>query len=343
MSSFGPWPTSIPTQSSPETVIFFADPDELSALVVLANYGRGDNENVIIPFAAGCQTIGIYPYREATTGRPRAVVGLTDLSARLAVRKQLGDNLLSFAMPFALFTEMEANVEGSFLQRHTWQELLAAKRSGRMSAAGDERGKTLIKDTSCPSCPPPFFCFWCIDPLGNVPFFLCVLKKVDERRRKAIILRELGIAFGVLVLFLFCGRYLLLLLQISEPSLGIAGGIILFIISIRMIFLGAEKVFEDILEGEPFIVPLAIPSVAGPSAMATVLLLMAREPARWPEWLAALAGACFLSGVILFFSSGLIRLLGERVLAATERLMGMILTTVAVEMFLSALRTLYHP
>ncbi len=185
--------------------------------------------------------------------------------------------------------------------------------------------------------------FLVIDPLGNVPFFLCVLKKVDESRRKAIILRELGIAFGILILFLFIGRYLLLLLQISEPSLGIAGGIILFIISIRMIFLGSEKVFEDILGGEPFIVPLAIPSVAGPSAMATVLLLMARDPARWPEWLAALAGACLFSGIILYFSSGLIRLFGERVLVATERLMGMLLTTVAVEMFLSALRTIDLP
>jgi len=119
-----------PAQEPPQTVIFFANPDELSALVVLANYGRGDNENVIIPFAAGCQTIGIYPYREADTVRPRAVVGLTDLSARVCIRKPLGDNLLSFAMPFALFREMEANVEGSFLKRHTWQELLAAKRSG---------------------------------------------------------------------------------------------------------------------------------------------------------------------------------------------------------------------
>ena len=119
-----------PDMEPPQTVIFFADPDELSALVVLANYGRGDNENVIIPFAAGCQTIGIYPYREANTAKPRAVVGLTDLSARVCIRKQLGDNLLSFAMPFALFKEMEANVEGSFLQRHPWQELLAAKRSG---------------------------------------------------------------------------------------------------------------------------------------------------------------------------------------------------------------------
>ncbi len=185
--------------------------------------------------------------------------------------------------------------------------------------------------------------FLVIDPLGNVPFFLCVLQKVDEKRRKAIILRELGVAFGLLVLFLFSGRYLLLLLQVSESALNIAGGIILFIIAIRMIFYGSEKVFNDILRGEPFIVPLAVPSVAGPSAMATVLLLMAREPARWPEWLLALAAACLLSGIILFFSSGLIRLLGERVLAATERLMGMILTTVAVEMFLNALRTLYRP
>lgn len=117
-------------KETPQTVILFADPDELSALVVLANYGRGSNENVFVPFAAGCQTIGIYPYREAESDRPRAVVGLTDLSARVYIRKQLGDNLLSFAMPFALFKEMEANVEGSFLQRHTWQELLKAKRPG---------------------------------------------------------------------------------------------------------------------------------------------------------------------------------------------------------------------
>jgi len=120
-----------PARETPQTVIFFADPDELSTLVVLASYGRGDNENVIIPYAAGCQTIGIYPYREALSERPRAVVGLTDLSARVCIRRQLGGNLLSFAMPLALFAEMEANVEGSFLQRHTWQELLAAKRAER--------------------------------------------------------------------------------------------------------------------------------------------------------------------------------------------------------------------
>ncbi len=115
----------------PQTVVFFADPDELSALVVLANYGWGDGQNMIIPYAAGCQTIGIYPYQEARSERPRAVVGLMDLSARLSIRKQLGDHLMSFATPMTLFDEMEANVAGSFLERPTWQELLAAKRSRR--------------------------------------------------------------------------------------------------------------------------------------------------------------------------------------------------------------------
>lgn len=110
----------------PKVVIFFADPDELSALTVLANYGRGDNENVIMPYAAGCQTACLYPFREAESQRPRAVVGLTDLSARVAVRKQLGGNLMTFAVPFPLFQEMEANVVGSFLERGPWQELKGA-------------------------------------------------------------------------------------------------------------------------------------------------------------------------------------------------------------------------
>ncbi|MCE5265070.1 MAG: DUF169 domain-containing protein [Deltaproteobacteria bacterium] len=137
---FQPLDDTDPEKEAPETVILFADPDELSALVVLANYGRGDNENVIIPFAAGCQAIGIYPYREANRERPRAVVGLIDLSARVCVRKQLGGNVLSFAMPFSLFREMEANVEGSFLRRHTWQQLLAAKRAERASGCAGKSG-----------------------------------------------------------------------------------------------------------------------------------------------------------------------------------------------------------
>jgi len=100
-----------------------APPDQLSALVILANYGRPGTENVTIPYAAGCQTIGIFPYREAKSENPRAVVGLTDISARENLRKQLGRDLFSFAVPWRMFLEMEGNVKGSFLQRRTWKVL----------------------------------------------------------------------------------------------------------------------------------------------------------------------------------------------------------------------------
>lgn len=117
-----------PAEEKPQTVVFFVNPDQLSALTVLANYGRGHNENVIMPYAAGCQTIGIYPYREAKSAKPRAVVGLTDLSARVYIRKQLSNqNLMTFAVPFAFYEEMEQNVPGSFLERHSWQSLLSQK------------------------------------------------------------------------------------------------------------------------------------------------------------------------------------------------------------------------
>ncbi|MCX7822401.1 MAG: DUF169 domain-containing protein [Syntrophobacterales bacterium] len=109
----------------PVVVVFLAYPDELSALVVLANYGRKGVDNVIIPFGAGCQTIGIFPYREAMSQNPRAVIGLTDISSRLYTRKQLGDNLFSFTVPWKMFLEMEDNVEESFLNRRTWKALRA--------------------------------------------------------------------------------------------------------------------------------------------------------------------------------------------------------------------------
>jgi hypothetical protein len=116
-----------PDQETPRVIVFFTDPDQLSAMTVLANYDRPDNHNVIIPYAAGCQTIGIYPYQEAQAERPRAVVGLTDLSARVYIRKQLADNLMTFTVPLAMFKEMENNVAGSFLERPTWQGLLSVK------------------------------------------------------------------------------------------------------------------------------------------------------------------------------------------------------------------------
>jgi hypothetical protein len=114
-----------PMREQPQVIVFLADPDQLSALVVLTNYGGHNELNVIVPFVAGCRQIGIFPYREARSERPRAVIGLTDLSARKNLKKQLDRNVLSFAVPWRMFEEMEDNVEGSFLQKETWRALQA--------------------------------------------------------------------------------------------------------------------------------------------------------------------------------------------------------------------------
>jgi len=118
-------------KETPEAIIFFVDPDQFSALVVLANYARSDNENVFIPYAAGCQTLGIYPYREAKSEKQRAVAGMTDITVRSYIRKQLGDHLLTFTAPLRLFKEMEDNVEGSFLQKHAWLDLMQERNGKR--------------------------------------------------------------------------------------------------------------------------------------------------------------------------------------------------------------------
>lgn len=185
--------------------------------------------------------------------------------------------------------------------------------------------------------------FLVMDPLGNTPTFMVVLQNVEERRRPWIIVRELCIALAVLLVFLFAGQRIMSLLQVSQSSLGIAGGLILFLIAIRMIFARSREILGPDPVGEPLVVPLAVPLIAGPSAMATVILLMAREPGRWLAWAGALVAAWFATGVILLLSGVLSRLLGKRGLLAVERLMGMLLTTVAVEMFVTGLRRSFAP
>ncbi len=177
--------------------------------------------------------------------------------------------------------------------------------------------------------------FIVMDPFGNIPLFMTAMSHVKPERYKRVMVRELLIALGVLVVFLFLGRYLLQLLQISETALTAAGGTVLLLISIKMIFPRSGGLSEDTPDGEPFIVPLAIPYVAGPSAMASVLLIMTREPARWPEWLGAVVLAWVVSGAIICVSGPLVRLLGKKALTAIERLMGMVLVAVAIQMLMS--------
>lgn len=179
--------------------------------------------------------------------------------------------------------------------------------------------------------------FFVMDPLGNVPLFLSALRRVDPARHHRIIVRELLIALAVMIGFLFVGRYLLQVLGVSSAALTAAGGVILLLIALRMIFPDSERSLREEVEGEPFVVPLAVPYTAGPSVLATEVLLMSGEPARWPVWLGAVALAWLATAVILYLASDFRKLLGERGLTALERLMGMVLVIVAVEMLMQGI------
>ncbi len=177
-----------------------------------------------------------------------------------------------------------------------------------------------------------------MDPLGNVPLFLSVLKDVSPERRTRIILRELAIALVVMILFLYLGEQLLSLLNLQQEAIAIGGAIILFLIAIRMIFPSPHGIMGETPEGEPFIVPLAIPAVAGPSVLAISMLLVSNNPDQMLEWTIALVAAWFVSALVLLASPLLLKLMGNRGLIASERLMGMILVIISVQMMLDALK-----
>jgi multiple antibiotic resistance protein len=155
------------------------------------------------------------------------------------------------------------------------------------------------------------------------------------------LVRELLIALLVLVVFMFCGPWFMQALNISETSLCISGGIILFMIAIKMVFGHAGELWGADVGDEPFVVPLAVPLLAGPSALATLVLLVGQAPDRRLEWLAALLLA-WGSGVVILMSGQKIRgVLGKKGLAAVERLMGLLLTTVSVEMCVRGLHDIF--
>jgi MarC family membrane protein len=176
--------------------------------------------------------------------------------------------------------------------------------------------------------------FFVMDPIGNVPLFVAAVQHVDPARRLWVVARELLIAYLILAAFLFVGRPVLETLGISEPALTIAGGIVLFLIALRMAFPAMHGPLAERVDGEPFIVPLAIPYIAGPSALATVLLMTSRDPARHTDWFLAISVAWLASAVILLFGSKLAEFLGAKGITAIERLMGMVLVASAVQMFL---------
>ena len=178
-----------------------------------------------------------------------------------------------------------------------------------------------------------------LDPFGNLPLVVAALDNVAPARHLKILLRESFIAYLLLLLFMIGGRTFMTWLGLSDVSLSITGGIILFLISLRMVFSHKEGIFGEMEGGEPFIVPLAVPMIAGPSALATVMLMASRDPDKLYTWAVALTLAMVVSTAVLLMAGRLKAVLGERVVNAFERLMGLLLTALAVEMLLGGIRT----
>ncbi len=176
--------------------------------------------------------------------------------------------------------------------------------------------------------------FFIMDPLGNIPIYLSELKHVAPERRKKVLIRELLIALSFLLIFFFVGQHCLRILHLSNEAISIGGGIVLFLIAVHMIFPPDKGVVVDHLSGEPFIVPLAVPLFAGPSVLAVILLL---DPTNLAGSLFAIIVAWAASSTILLFSTSFYKILKERGLIAVERLMGMLLIIMSVQMFLDGI------
>jgi MarC family membrane protein len=176
------------------------------------------------------------------------------------------------------------------------------------------------------------------DPVGNIPIFANALKHVAPERRPKVILREILIAFALLLTFMFIGESFLRVMNLSDLSLQIGGGVILFLIALRMVFPPPAATEGEIMT-EPLIVPLAVPAIAGPSALATVLLLVSQQPDKRLEWIGALCVTMLISAVVLVSAERIQRWIGTRLVVAVERLMGLVLVSVAIEMMLRGIKT----
>ena len=177
-----------------------------------------------------------------------------------------------------------------------------------------------------------------LDPFGNLPIVVSATSRVPRERHVAIVLRECLFAYVLLIAFMAGGRTFMQWLQLSDVSLAIAGGIILFLIALRIVFRHPEGLFGDPSGAEPFLVPLAIPLIAGPSALATVMLMVSRNPSQRLAWVVALTAAMAAATIVLVAAYRLQRVLGERGMIAVERLMGLVLTALAVQMLLDGVR-----
>lgn len=184
--------------------------------------------------------------------------------------------------------------------------------------------------------------FFVIDAFGHIPTYLSFLSKINKKKVHYIAIRELIFSLIIMILFQYVGDVLLTLLEITKDTVQIAGGIILFLIAIRLIFALEEDKTKGWGEGEPFIVPIATPLIAGPSILSAIMIFAQEQPDNVMV-LGAIIVAWFASSLIFFFAAPIYKLVGEKVLMAVQRLMGLIVALIAVQMLLKGIIGLVHP
>lgn len=178
-----------------------------------------------------------------------------------------------------------------------------------------------------------------MDPLGNLPIFMTILKNLEEKRRRIVVIREMIIALIVMLLFLFVGEKILLILNLKTETVSISGGIILFLIAIKMIFPSEENKNNISSNEEPFLVPLAIPLVAGPSLLATLMLLSHQYLHHISYLVGSLLIAWCFTVIILLLSGLFLKLFGSKGISVLERLMGLVLIMLSTQMFLDGIES----
>jgi len=183
--------------------------------------------------------------------------------------------------------------------------------------------------------------FLVIDPLGNIPLFLAATKSVAPARRQRVIARELTIALVIMVLFFFVGSWFLNVLHITQPALAVGGGLILMFIAVKMVFPNPASPLTQDVDDEPLIVPMAVPYMAGPSVLATEVILVHQSKGDWLVLLAALVTAWLVGSVILYCSGFLQRIFGDKAITAIERLMGMVLVLISAQMMLDGIQSFF--
>lgn len=182
--------------------------------------------------------------------------------------------------------------------------------------------------------------FLIIDPIGTIGAYLALMRDVPPNRKLLVLLRELGFALIAMLAFNYLGEYIFDLLEISPTTVRLASGTILFLIAIRILFPGKHGLRTDLPPGEPFLVPLAIPFIAGPALLATIMLYAHMEASE-PIMLAAILLSTFAAGVVFYIAPFLYRYLGNNGLVALEKLMGMVLILLAIQRFADGLQEFF--